>query len=110
VGESLRFLREVDAVNRSRRRLAVSAARELAGGSFAGRNAAALGAAFKPGTEDVRDSPALSVADAIRREGATVTVHDPRASYNARRVCPDLAFAEEPAKPCEAADVVLHLT
>ncbi len=110
VGESLRFLREVDAVNRSRRRLAVSAARELAGGSFAGSNAAVLGAAFKPGTDDVRDSPALSVADAIRREGATVTVHDPRASYNARRIYPDLDYAEEPAKACEAADVVLHLT
>ena len=110
VGESLRFLREVDEINRSRRRLAVGLARELAGGSFAGRKVAVLGAAFKPGTDDVRESPALSVAEAIHREGAVVTVHDPRASYNARKSCPALEYAAEPAKACEGADLVLHLT
>jgi len=69
-----------------------------------------LGAAFKPDTDDVRDSPALSVAAAIQAEGAVVRVHDPRASYNARKVCPALDYAAEAVKACEAADVVLHLT
>jgi UDPglucose 6-dehydrogenase len=110
VGDSLQFLREVDQINTGRRALAVEAARELAGGSFAGRNVAVLGAAFKPDTDDVRDSPALDVARAIRAEGAVVRVHDPRATYNARRACPDLDYAEEAVKACEAADVVLHLT
>ena len=59
VGDSLQFLREVDQINTGRRALAVEVARELAGGSFAGRNVAVLGAAFKPDTDDVRDSPAL---------------------------------------------------
>jgi UDPglucose 6-dehydrogenase len=110
VGDSLQFLREVDQINTGRRTLAVDMARELAGGSFAGRNVAVLGAAFKPDTDDVRDSPALDVARVIQSEGAVVRVHDPRATYNARRACPALDYAEEAVKACEAADVVLHLT
>ena len=69
VGDSLQFLREVDQINTGRRALAVEAARELAGGSFAGRNVAVLGAAFKPDTDDVRDSPALEVARTIQLRG-----------------------------------------
>ncbi|HEY2128726.1 MAG TPA: UDP-glucose/GDP-mannose dehydrogenase family protein [Streptosporangiaceae bacterium] len=110
VGDSLQFLREVDKINVAQRGLAVQVARELVGGSFTGRNVAVLGAAFKPDTDDVRDSPALSVAAAIQAEGAEVRVHDPRASYNARKVCPALDYAAEAVKACEAADVVLHLT
>ena len=110
VGDSLQFLREVDQINVAQRGLAVEVARELAGGSFTGQNVAVLGAAFKPDTDDVRDSPALSVAAAIQAEGAVVRVHDPRASYNARKLCPALDYAEEAVKACEAADVVLHLT
>ncbi len=110
VSDSLQFLREVDKINMAQRGLAIDAARDLAGGSFTGRNVAVLGAAFKPDTDDVRDSPALSVAAAIQAEGAVVRVHDPRASFNARKVCPELDYAEEAVKACEAADVVLHLT
>jgi UDPglucose 6-dehydrogenase len=110
VGGSVRFLHEVDQINTGRRTLAVDMARELAGGSFTGRNVAVLGAAFKPDTDDVRDSPALDVARTIQAEGAAVRVHDPRASYNARRVWPALDYVPEAVKACEAADVVLHLT
>jgi UDPglucose 6-dehydrogenase len=109
-GESVRFLREVDEVNRSRSRLAVTMARDLAGGTLAGRTVGVLGAAFKPGTDDIRCSPALAVADAVQREGAAVTVHDPRASFNARRAYPALEYAAEPPKACAEADLVLHLT
>ena len=106
----VQFLHQVDAINSGRRRHAVALARDLAGGTFAGRNVAILGAAFKPGTDDVRDSPALGVAAAIRAEGAAVRVHDPRALDNARLACPGLEYADEPEKACEDADVVLHLT
>jgi UDPglucose 6-dehydrogenase len=110
VAESARFLRQVDEINGGRRRRAVDLARELVGGSFAGRKVAILGAAFKPETDDVRDSPALSVAAAIQAEGAEVRVHDPRAIDNARAVCPELDYADEPLKACEDVDVILHLT
>jgi UDPglucose 6-dehydrogenase len=110
VSSAFQFLRHVDEINSSRRTRAVNLAREMVGGSFVAQKVAVLGAAFKPGTDDVRDSPALSVAAAIRSEGAVVWVHDPRASDRARKACPELDYAEEPEKACEGADVVLHLT
>lgn len=110
VADSLQFLEQVDEINRSRRRRAVELARELVGGTFINQRVAVLGAAFKPETDDVRDSPALSVAASIRSEGATVRVHDPRAIENARQVMPEFDYADEAEKACEGADVVLHLT
>jgi UDPglucose 6-dehydrogenase len=110
VGKSLAFLREVDEINMRRRQRAVDVARELLGGSFLGRKVAVLGAAFKPDSDDIRDSPALNVAAAIQLQGGHVCVHDEEAVDNARAAFPTLDYALEPAKACEGADVVLHLT
>jgi UDPglucose 6-dehydrogenase len=110
MADSVRLLQEVDEINNARRRHAVDLARDLIGGSFSDRNVAILGAAFKPNTDDVRDSPALDVAAAIRSEGALVRVHDPRAADNARLIRPELDYCDEPDKACEAAELVLHLT
>jgi UDPglucose 6-dehydrogenase len=110
VADSVGFLREVDEVNLGRRRRALAIARELLGGSLAGRNVAVLGAAFKPATDDVRDSPALDIAVAMQEEGARVRVHDPKAADNARKVSPALGYALDVEETCEQADIVLHLT
>jgi UDPglucose 6-dehydrogenase len=110
VGRSLAFLREVDEINMRRRQRTVDLARELLGGSFLGRRVAILGAAFKPDSDDIRDSPALNVAAAIQLQGAHVCVHDEEAVDNARAAFPTLDYALEPAKACEGADLVLHLT
>jgi UDPglucose 6-dehydrogenase len=110
VGKSLAFLREVDEINMRRRQRTVEVARELVGGSFLGRRVAILGAAFKPDSDDIRDSPALNVAAAIQLQGAHVIVHDEQAIDNARAAFPSLDYALEPAKACEGSDVVLHLT
>jgi UDPglucose 6-dehydrogenase len=110
VGKSLAFLREVDEINMRRRQKTIDVARDLVGGSFLGRRVAVLGAAFKPDSDDIRDSPALNVAAAIKLQGAHVTVHDEEAVDNARAAFPHLDYALEPAKACEDADVVLHLT
>ncbi|TQS40528.1 UDP-glucose dehydrogenase family protein [Cryptosporangium phraense] len=110
LGVSLGFLGEVDEINLRRRARAVTLARELVGGSFAGRNVAVLGATFKPDSDDVRDSPALAVASAIRAEGARVTVHDPQGVDNARAAFPGLDYSPGAQKACEGAHVVLHLT
>jgi len=109
-GDAVAFLREVDAINLRRRARMVDLAREQCGGTFAGRKVGVLGAAFKPNSDDIRDSPALDVADAIRREGATVTVYDPEANANAARRFPDLSYAESAVAACAGANVVLHLT
>jgi UDPglucose 6-dehydrogenase len=109
-GDAVAFLRDVDAINKRRRARMVDLAREQCDGEFAGRRVGVLGAAFKPNSDDIRDSPALDVADAIRTKGAVVTVYDPEAMPNARRLYPDLSYAESAAAACAGADVVLHLT
>jgi UDPglucose 6-dehydrogenase len=107
---ALSFLKEVDSINQRRRARMVDLAREECDGSFVGKRVAVLGAAFKPFSDDIRDSPALHIAEAIRRLGATVTVTDPKALPNARKAFPDLDYAEDIEEACREADVVLHLT
>ncbi|MFF7933637.1 UDP-glucose/GDP-mannose dehydrogenase family protein [Streptomyces sp. NPDC007940] len=110
LGESVAFLRQIDEINTRQRRRTVELAERLVGGSLPGRRVAVLGAAFKPGSDDVRDSPALAVAEAVRGRGAQVCVHDPEAADNARVAHPALRFAPDVTKTCDRADVVLHLT
>lgn len=107
---ALTFLREVDSINMRRRARMVELATHACGGSLLGANIAVLGAAFKPESDDVRDSPALSVAGMLQLKGAGVTVYDPRAMDNARRVFPTLNYATSVREACEAADAVLVLT
>ncbi len=110
VPEALAFLSDVDDINLRRRRHAVDVAVELLDGDPAGKHVAVLGAAFKPDSDDIRDSPALDVADALHDLGAHVVVHDPRALDNARRTRPELTYADDPLDAVRGAHVVLHLT
>jgi UDPglucose 6-dehydrogenase len=110
VDEALMFLRDIDDINIRRRQHTVDLAIDALGGDATGRRIAVWGAAFKPESDDVRDSPALHVAAALRAAGATVTVHDPRAIDNARRLFPDLEYAESALDAARDADVVLLLT
>jgi UDPglucose 6-dehydrogenase len=110
VGQAVAFLGEVDAINTRRRVRTVDLVRELAGGSLAGVRVAALGAAFKPNSDDVRDAPALDVARMLYLEGASVTVYDPEAGDNAHRAYPDLDYAPSLVEAVTGADVVALLT
>ena len=110
VDQALTFLREVDAINSRRRDRAVTTARELAGGTFRGVRVCVLGAAFKPDSDDVRDSPALDIAARIHNEGGSVVVHDPKALANAERRFPALAYEPDLGRALAGAEVVLLLT
>ncbi|QNO38631.1 UDP-glucose/GDP-mannose dehydrogenase family protein [Protaetiibacter sp. SSC-01] len=110
VGQAVRFLDEVDQINQRRRSRTVDLVRELAGGSLQGARIAALGAAFKPNSDDVRDAPALDVARMLYLEGARVVVYDPEANANAHRVYPDLDYVGTLAEAVMDADVVVLLT
>jgi UDPglucose 6-dehydrogenase len=110
VEPALAFLRQVDDINLRRRARMVDLARELVGGSFAGRTVGVLGVAFKPDSDDIRDSPALDVAATIHGLGAAVTVYDPAALRHARRAHPELGYAESAAAAVAGADVTLLLT
>lgn len=108
--EALSFLREVDTINMRRRTRLVDLTRRVCGGSLLGAHVAALGAAFKPESDDVRDSPALNVAAQLQLQGAAVRVYDPKAMENSRKVFPTLDYADSAMSACDGADVVLVLT
>ncbi|MFF1252980.1 UDP-glucose dehydrogenase family protein [Pseudarthrobacter sp. NPDC058329] len=108
--QALTFLREVDAINMRRRTRVVELTRELCGGSLMGKRITVLGAAFKPESDDVRDSPALSIAAQLQLQGAVVTVTDPEALPNASRRFPELHYEEQTEVALERADALLLLT
>lgn len=110
VGDSIAFLDQIDQINLRRRTRTVDLARELAGGDLTGVRVAALGAAFKPNSDDVRDAPALDVARMLYMEGAKVVVYDPEANVNAHRVYPDLDYVDSLGEAVLDAQVVLLLT
>ncbi|WP_067698629.1 UDP-glucose dehydrogenase family protein [Nocardia jejuensis] len=111
-GEAVDFLRDVDAVNVRRRERVVRDTLELLRdrGIEDSCRVGILGAAFKPLSDDVRDSPALDVATSLHAAGVEVTVFDPAATSTARAVAPQLVYAATAAAALHQADVVLHLT
>ncbi|MCT1414304.1 UDP-glucose dehydrogenase family protein [Corynebacterium sanguinis] len=107
--QALTFLREVDAINMRRRQRVVDLAREELG-SLIGRRITVLGAAFKPNSDDVRDSPALAVAGQLSLAGAAVRVFDPEAMDNARRVFPTLDYASSLDDALTNAELIILAT
>jgi UDPglucose 6-dehydrogenase len=108
--QALTFLREVDNINMRRRIRMVELAREVCDGSLLGKRVAVLGAAFKPDSDDIRDSPALNVAAQLQLQGAVVQVTDPAAGDNIRREWPQLMVVDSAEEAADRADAVLLLT
>ena len=108
--QAVEFLKEIDAINlRARQRIIELVRKDLAD-DLRGKKVAILGAAFKPDSDDVRDSPALDIAAQIQATGAVVTVHDPKAIANAQKRFPALNFADDVNATLKDAEIVLHLT
>jgi UDPglucose 6-dehydrogenase len=117
VGEALRFLHEVDLINQRRRQKIVQLSASLldrqygpAGPDLAGTRITVLGATFKPNSDDVRDSPALSVVRKLSRSGADVTVYDPEGMDNARTDVTDVTYAKTLTDAVTGADLICVLT
>jgi UDPglucose 6-dehydrogenase len=108
--QALTFLREVDAINMRRRTRVVELTRELCDGILLGTRITVLGAAFKPESDDVRDSPALSIAAQLQLQGAVVTVTDPKALGNAAKRFPELQYEEDLDTAITKAHALLLLT
>ena len=109
-GESVNFLREVDAINLRRRDRAVELVVGALGETAFEKKIAVLGAAFKPHSDDIRDSPALDVAVRLKGLGADVVVTDPAAIENARRIHPQLTYAEDLDETLDGADAIVVVT
>jgi UDPglucose 6-dehydrogenase len=110
VDQAVSFLHEVDAINLRRRARTVEIGLDLVDGSYLGTHVAVLGAAFKPNSDDIRDSPALDVAAAIGRRGGTVVVYDPQAMDNARVAHPELTYVDSLTTAVTDADIIMLLT
>jgi len=109
-GESVAFLKEVDAINLRQRDRVVEIVRDALDGDVFEKKVAVLGLAFKPNSDDVRDSPALDVAVRLHGLGAAVTATDPEAVANSRRLHPQLVFAAESDVAITDADVIVVVT
>lgn len=107
--QALTFLREVDAINMRRRERVVNLSKAVLG-SLIGKRITVLGAAFKPNSDDVRDSPALAVAGQLSLAGASVRVYDPQAMDNAARVFPTLDYADSLEDALRSAELVILAT
>jgi UDPglucose 6-dehydrogenase len=108
--QALEFLREVDSINLRARQRVIDLVRKDLSEDLAGKKVAILGAAFKPDSDDVRDSPALDIAVQIHAAGANVVVHDPKAVEPASKRFPALTFTESIEDCLKGAEIVLHLT
>jgi UDPglucose 6-dehydrogenase len=104
------LLQEVDEINMRQRQRVVDLTLEACNGSVLNRRIGVLGSAFKPDTDDVRDSPALNVAAALQLRGAQVVVYDPQARHSASRIFPTLGYADSAEDAVTGADAVLVLT
>jgi len=110
VEQAVSFLRDVQEINLRRRVRMVQLTREALNGTLSDRTVAVWGAAFKPDSDDVRDSPALHVAQALSDAGAHVRVYDPEAMPNSAKLFPALEYAASAVVAADQADAVLHLT
>lgn len=109
-GESVAFLREVDEINLRRRDRAVQLTVSALDGQVYNKRVTVLGAAFKPHSDDIRDSPALDVAIRLRGLGALVTVTDPAALANAQAQHPQLTYVLDRDEALRGADAVIVVT
>lgn len=110
VEQAVSFLREVDSINMRRRARMVDLTCEALGGDLTGKRITVLGIAFKPNTDDVRDSPALDVAERLEQAGAQVVITDPEAIENARLRDPELTYTPDLTEALTGADGVVLLT
>jgi len=110
VVQAVSFLREVDAINLRRRARMIDLSVAELDGHVDGKRIAVWGAAFKPDSDDIRDSPALDVASALQSRGADVGVYDPQALDNARKKYPQLDYCTTAVEAARDADLILHLT
>jgi UDPglucose 6-dehydrogenase len=108
--QAVEFLKEIDAINLRARQRIIELVRKDLSDDLQGKKVAILGAAFKPDSDDVRDSPALDIAAQIQAAGAIVTVHDPKAIAKAQKRFPALNFKDDVNETLKDAEIVLHLT
>ncbi len=110
-GESLRVVEAAIEANGAQKAKMVKKIRDALGGSEAGRTIAVLGLTFKPETDDMRDSPSITIIPALVEKGAVVRAHDPQGMEEARSLLPEaITYATNSYEACTGADAVIIMT
>jgi len=110
-GQALRIVEATVEVNAAQKAKMVKKIRDILGGSEAGKTIAVLGLTFKPETDDMRDSPAVTIIPALVEKGATVKAHDPQGMEEAKKLLPDdVIYVDNSYEACTNADAVILLT
>ncbi len=109
-GAPARIVETVIQVNDTRKGAMASRVIQACGGTVRGKTVGVLGVAFKPNTDDMRESPALAIIPALQDAGATVRAYDPAAMHEAQPLLPDVAWCTGPYDVADQADVVVLIT
>jgi UDPglucose 6-dehydrogenase len=110
-GASSRIVEAVIEVNAAQKARMIKKIRNALGGDEAGKIIGVLGLTFKPETDDMRDSPALSILPPMMEKGALVRAHDPQGVEEARTLLPDaVQYCDDMYEVCNGADVLVVLT
>ena len=110
-GVSLELGVATDHVNQRQKGILLRKLKQQFEGDLRGKKIAIWGIAFKPRTDDLRESPALTLIDSLLAEGATVAAHDPEAAENARALFKDkITLVEQPYDAVQGADALVLVT
>ncbi|MDO8529604.1 MAG: UDP-glucose/GDP-mannose dehydrogenase family protein [bacterium] len=109
-GSPIRIIETVIEVNSAQKARMVGKIRKALGGSEAGKKIAVLGLTFKPETDDMRDSPALTILPALQEKGARISVTDPHGMEEAKKIMPELAYVGDPYEAAKDADALILMT
>jgi len=110
-GSSVRIVETTVEVNAATKARMVGKIRDALGGSESGKVIAVLGLTFKPETDDMRDSPALSILPVLLEKGARIRAHDPEGMEEAKKVLPQgIEYVDDPYATLEGADALVILT
>ena len=110
-GQNLRIVEAAVEANAAQKAIMVKKIRDMLGGSEANKTIAILGLTFKPETDDMRDSPSITIIPALMEKGATIKAHDPQGMKEARSMLPDgIDYTENAYETCSGADAVVIMT
>lgn len=110
-GYEFSILDAVMSVNDKQKTIIVPKIKEYFGGSLKGKQFALWGLAFKPDTDDIREAPSLYVIDALLKEGASITAHDPEAMGNVKKLLGDkIAYVNDHYEALKDADALIIAT
>lgn len=109
-GAPLRIVETVVTVNKNRKQRMAQRIIDAAGGSVRGKKIAVLGVTFKPNTDDMRDSPALTILPALQDAGADIFAYDPKGMEEASKLLDGIHWCKDAYAPMDQADVMVIIT